>query len=455
MSRDKRCEADMHRTTGVRLGVINTALTVIAVAFSILLMLATRGTLEGFDGLERATERNITCQQNAILFQEASDYLTSECRYFAITGDPIHAQNFIEEVEVTRRRENAIEGIDEFLTEQASYDYLIQAMEYSSALAERECYAMRLAADAWNCPPEALPARIAQVELTPEDAALSPEAKRALAIDMLFGSEYQDQKANIYGCVEKSISALIDVTRQQQIESSDHLSRLLGRQRLLIMGLLLIMFAVVACTYLLVIRPLNRAVSHMRDKRELPVAGAYEMQFLAQTYNDMFAQNARSTEELTYSATHDSLTGVFNRTAYDAEYRRVDRSTIGVLIVDVDKFKEYNDNYGHDVGDLVLQRVAKVLVDSFRSNDFVSRIGGDEFCIIMKNANSSMRELVAEKIRRANDKLQHPEDGLPSVSLSVGVAFGDRENPSGDIFKDADTALYRVKRGKRGTCDFY
>ena len=455
MSRDKRCEAEARRISGVRVGAMNTALTVIAVAISALLLLATRSTLAGYDGLEHATERYITCQQNAILFQEASDYLTSECRYFAITGDPVHAQNFIEEVEVTRRRENAIEGIDEYLVEQASYDYLTQAMEYSSALAERECYAMRLAADAWNCPVDSLPARIARVELSPEDAALSAEEKKALAIDMLFGQEYQDQKANIHDCVDKSISALIDVTRQQQIESSGRLSQLLGRQRLLIIGLLIIMFAVVACTYLLVIRPLNRAVTHMRDKRELPVAGAYEMQFMAQTYNDMFAQNARSTEELTYSATHDSLTGVFNRTAYDAEYRCVDRSSIGVLIVDVDKFKEYNDNYGHDVGDLVLKRVAQVLVDSFRSNDFVSRIGGDEFCVIMKNANSSMRQLVADKIRRANDKLQHPEDGLPSVSLSVGVAFGDRENPSGDIFKDADTALYRVKRGSRGTCDFY
>jgi len=99
--------------------------------------------------------------------------------------------------------------------------------------------------------------------------------------------------------------------------------------------------------------------------------------------------------------------------------------------------------------------VAEILRHSFRSVDILCRIGGDEFAVVMTRVDSSMRQLVLNKINNANDLLQHPKDDLPPVSLSVGVAFSDRENPKGDIFKDADTALYRVKEAGRKGCEIY
>ena len=128
---------------------------------------------------------------------------------------------------------------------------------------------------------------------------------------------------------------------------------------------------------------------------------------------------------------------------------------MALILIDVDYFKSVNDTYGHAVGDRVLKRVAEILRHSFRSVDIICRIGGDEFVVVMTRANSSMRQLVMNKINRANELLQHPKDDLPPVSLSVGVAFSDRENPQGDIFKDADTALYKVKEaGRKGCCVF-
>ena len=124
-------------------------------------------------------------------------------------------------------------------------------------------------------------------------------------------------------------------------------------------------------------------------------------------------------------------------------------------MIDVDHFKSVNDNYGHAVGDRVLKRVAEILRQSFRSVDIICRVGGDEFVVVMTRVNSSMRQLVYNKISHANDLLQHPKDDLPPVSLSVGVAFSDRSNPQGDIFKDADTALYRVKDAGRNGCAIY
>ena len=107
------------------------------------------------------------------------------------------------------------------------------------------------------------------------------------------------------------------------------------------------------------------------------------------------------------------------------------------------------------MGDRILKRVADILHNSFRSVDIICRLGGDEFAVVMTRVNSSMKDLVVNKLNKANELLQHPQDDLPSVSLSVGVAFSDRKNPKGDIFKDADTALYRSKEAGRSRCSVY
>ena len=272
---------------------------------------------------------------------------------------------------------------------------------------------------------------------------------------MMFDDDYVSLKQNILDSVDQSLSVLLETTRADQLRSQDAQQSLLLRQQILIFALLILTFAVVIITFILIVDPVMRSVSHIQEQREIPVTGAYEMRFLAHTYNDMFEQQVLNTQQLTYSATHDSLTGVHNRTAYDSLRLRLHQPDVGVLIIDVDKFKDFNDQYGHDVGDRVLQRVAQVLMQNFRSEDFIARIGGDEFCVIMMHAGTAMKELVGNKIARANELLQHPTDGLPPISLSVGVAFGDRENPQGDIFKDADTALYEIKRTGRGRCGFY
>lgn len=110
---------------------------------------------------------------------------------------------------------------------------------------------------------------------------------------------------------------------------------------------------------------------------------------------------------------------------------------------------------GHSVGDLILKRVVNLIQTQFRAEDYICRIGGDEFAIIMLFVDSSMRAQVLEKINAINKQLQEPTGSLPKASLSVGVAFGDRKNATEDMFKDADAALYEVKRTGRNGCAFY
>ena len=114
-----------------------------------------------------------------------------------------------------------------------------------------------------------------------------------------------------------------------------------------------------------------------------------------------------------------------------------------LLLLDVDKFKIVNDTYGHDVGDLVLKKVADVLRHQFRANDLIFRFGGDEYAVIMRNAGAELTDLVKIKIGNANRQLATDEH-LPETSLSAGAAFGSGAITE-ELFKRADTALYKVK----------
>ena len=126
-----------------------------------------------------------------------------------------------------------------------------------------------------------------------------------------------------------------------------------------------------------------------------------------------------------------------------------------MFIFDVDHFKEFNDRYGHDMSDRVLQKVAATLTGNFRTEDYVCRFGGDEFTVLMVHATSAMRELVENKIERIRETLRDTADGLPVITLSIGVAFSDRPDPTDDILKDADTALYVTKERGRDGYTFY
>ena len=127
---------------------------------------------------------------------------------------------------------------------------------------------------------------------------------------------------------------------------------------------------------------------------------------------------------------------------------------MALLLIDVYKFKQVNDGYGHETGDLVLKKVAGILRDSFRSNDYVARLGGDEFAVLMVEATPQQETRIRNKVNYINRVLKNPEDGLPEVSLSVGVAFSAKGFTE-DLYRNTDSALYQVKEHGRCGCDFY
>ena len=232
-------------------------------------------------------------------------------------------------------------------------------------------------------------------------------------------------------------------------------SRLLIWQKVILVVLLLFMLFVVLFYSRILLLPLRESVHRIRAGEKIPEQGVFEMRFLARSFNEFSHKSESSRRELAYSASHDALTGLYNRRAFEDFRKELDESTVGVLFIDIDRFKEINDENGHQTGDAALVRVAQVLKASFRTGDFVCRFGGDEFCVIMAAASSRLTGLVTAKIKEINAQLSVPEGDCPALSISAGVAFGDRKNPTDDIFQDADTALYRVKQNGRSGCAFF
>ena len=154
-------------------------------------------------------------------------------------------------------------------------------------------------------------------------------------------------------------------------------------------------------------------------------------------------------DKYTYDALHDSLTGLYNASAFEILFHDADHDHIAVLIADIDDYAEIRRSRGRVYANQVVARVADVLKRSFRSVDHICRLREDEFVVIMTRVTSSQRELVFSKIEHFNHILREPTPELAPISLSVGIAFSDREQPDGDVFQDADTALQRMREIRR------
>ncbi|MBU1296973.1 MAG: diguanylate cyclase [Gammaproteobacteria bacterium] len=157
--------------------------------------------------------------------------------------------------------------------------------------------------------------------------------------------------------------------------------------------------------------------------------------------------------QLLYAAGHDDLTDLPNRTLLldrlQASLTLAEREQVGlsVLFIDIDGFKDINDGYGHAVGDLLLQLIAKRLGGCVRKSDTVGRLGGDEFLIILNKVNNAeSAALVAEKIRAALSEVFVVEGSTLSVSASIGIAgYPENGKEPLDLVQSADHAMYQAK----------
>jgi diguanylate cyclase len=164
-------------------------------------------------------------------------------------------------------------------------------------------------------------------------------------------------------------------------------------------------------------------------------------------------------ESYMQQAVTDALTGLANRRGFDQEMNRRTAHLrrggppLALLLVDVDHFKQFNDEHGHQAGDAVLSQVADVLTDSTRQMDFLARYGGEEFGVILPGTTLEEAKVVADRIRCAVD-LHAFKFGNRRlhVTVSAGLAQAERTEESAPLISRADKALYAAKNGGRNVC---
>jgi diguanylate cyclase (GGDEF)-like protein len=168
--------------------------------------------------------------------------------------------------------------------------------------------------------------------------------------------------------------------------------------------------------------------------------------------------------ELEHIAFHDPLTGLYSRHMLqqfiEREISHVFRNgqPLSLAILDIDHFKEVNDQFGHDIGDQILKQLAELFKNSCRSTDLAARYGGEEFIAVLPNTSQNASLIWAERMReRAEESLRRPDDGKVTISIGVATLLVEAESSmdtaiqvaSDKLFKKADNALYEAKNAGR------
>ncbi|MGS2722395.1 sensor domain-containing diguanylate cyclase [Porticoccus sp. GXU_MW_L64] len=198
---------------------------------------------------------------------------------------------------------------------------------------------------------------------------------------------------------------------------------------------------------------LGRFVGSLFDMRRSLVRQKLKNQLLQRCHNDISQINS----ELQALSLSDELTGLRNRRAFEQElkrefaiYKRYE-APLSVLLLDLDNFKNINDNYGHQIGDKALKTVAQLMLPVVRDSDLLARYGGEEFAVLLPNTTRAAACQAAERIRRAvSSNYCCPQE----LTVSIGVASAEPTTQNmAQLVKQADDALYRAKNeGRNRVC---
>ena len=184
------------------------------------------------------------------------------------------------------------------------------------------------------------------------------------------------------------------------------------------------------------LRETRRLVRHS-DRAEL------EMTQLNQRLQDL-------ANELKYRATHDSLTGIFNRAAIielvDQHFKRQD---VALIVLDIDHFKRVNDSFGHPVGDRVIVGVVDCLQRVVPATASIGRVGGEEFTVLLPGQSADAAQEVAEAVRRTIELHAFELPDGSGITASFGVSWAPRGGKFDHTYNQADEALYLAKRAGR------
>ncbi len=438
---------------GISLRTIHRWLIVGALIISALMFYSTYHLSASFSRLAKASEQQIELRKAARELMDASDYLTEQAQRFTVEGDMTFLNNYFEEAFKANHREEALEKMSAGSGDSDALHRLQAAMDSSVALMDQEYYAMKLviSAKGYTDYPEILK----DVELSEADSKLNNEDKMRRATQLLLSDDYYDLKEKIRSNMKASLDELEKMAYDSDASAIDALRDEMLLVRLVIMLQTVGIVFMVWLTSRLGIHPVLNAVDRIQADSPIPEVGANEFRYLARAYNKMYDVYKRSLEHLNFKASHDELTGAYNRSGYELLLSSIDLNSTYMMLFDVDDFKHINDNYGHETGDEVLARLVQVLRSHFRSDDYICRIGGDEFVVFMVHSTENQRNLVEAKIDKINNELAMSVNGLPPISVSVGITHGSKVSDAKSLYERTDEAMYQAKQSGKNTFAFY
>lgn len=441
---------------GIHIRTVSYVMIFLSIMLYFVLLFVSHKVSKEYEVVVYATEDYIKCDKDAQELWEGSNYLTEQIQFYVMTGKSVYANAYFEEAYVTKRREFALSALKLHEVRPHTRHFLEEALASSNKLMEREIYAIKLTALSQGTDLREFPAIVQKVVLTDEDNALTPDEMLEKARGLIFGRDYHEAKVLIKNNINSFVNEAIANTYSDQQKSLSILNNFFTLSKVSFSILFLFNLIPFAMIILLIIRPLQRYTNSIKDEKELEIMGSYEFKYLAQIYNDIHELKASHEALLRQRAEHDALTGLINRGAFERikQLFTMNPVALALLIIDVDEFKFINDHYGHEMGDQILRKIARVIKESFRVKDYPARIGGDEFAVILVDVTVAEKDVIQRKVNNMNIMLQRTTDGLPPVSLSVGGAFSNRGFIE-ELYVYADRALYVVKENGRCGCCFY
>lgn len=428
----------------IRISTLNFAFLVIVLLFTFFLSIMGTEMTKQYKSLLDDYEVCIRALDDARRVQGSFEYLSGQFQSFVMTGDTAFLDAYCDETGSFHDREAAIANLAALPPAKA--DALNKAVENSAELTDTEHLAMHYAAAGYGLDEATLPEAVRGAKL---DAAFdTPEKKLTEARRLAFGKEYNTAKTNLHNNLDDAMTEIENTVAELEAREAviaKRLTAISSSGLAIVLPLSLAMFIVVAKQ---LISPLKKAEKNIAEgKRVENVAGTQEIRYLMNTYNEFYDASSRARRELRMEAEYDALTNLRNRSSYEKTCAKLAKSTVplAAMILDVDHFKQVNDNYGHIVGDLTLQKVAKLLNESFRADDMVFRIGGDEFAVIMLDITAANANVIRDKVNAINEAIGTPDENeVPAFSVSAGCAFSPAGLPE-DLMRRADAALYEKK----------
>ncbi len=416
---------------GINLGLLSISLTVVISLVFIAVFVSTVKLKNGLRKTETLVEELLICEESTREIKETSSYLAEQTRLFIIRKDKDYADNVLREINETKTIENAFKKLSNVIKKDSTaFEHLNIAQEQTQDLIDTELYTINLCYSSFT------------------------ESAEKEARDIVFNTEFLNLKNRICSNCNFIVTKIENQLQDYVNKSSSSLLKEFNITMFSIFVLLISSVLFVAALFGLVIIPIKQYLVSIKKDEKLKLKGSAEFKYLAATYNEIYEIKARNEKRLLMNAEYDALTGILNRRAFNeiCTSSEKQQQNIALLLIDIDDFKKVNDTFGHISGDKALRIVAGLLNETFRKDDYVARIGGDEFAAILIDFKPEGISIILKKLNEINEKLSNLKEEFNPMSISCGISVSCK-GYSQELYNQADKALYFVKNhGKKNSC---